>query len=170
MKKLYAEKDSILMVDTETKLSALDALKATLKYLESNTLKLELNCVKQSTIDSIRSQIHLLELKLQAIENKLISLQDKVSTQFDSYKQVGYSLFAIFIHRGEASYGHYWIYIKDPHRNIYRKYNDETVTEVPYSEVFNFTTTNTATPYYMVYVKSELMNEYIEPLKREIKC
>lgn len=170
MKKLYAEKDSILMVDSETKLSALDALKATLKYLESNTLKLELNCVKQSTIDSIRSQIHLLELKLQAIENKLISLQDKVSTQFDSYKQVGYSLFAIFIHRGEASYGHYWIYIKDPHRNIYRKYNDETVTEVPYSEVFNFTTTNTATPYYMVYVKSELMNEYVEPLKREIKC
>lgn len=168
IRKLNVERDEITQVDPQTNLSAVDALNATLKYLEQNAARENLP-IKQKTIDSIRMQIHSLKLRLQSIDNRLAKLQTMVSTQFDSYQKVGYSLFAIFIHRGEASYGHYWVYIKDPHKNIYRKYNDDTVSEVPYSEVFNFTTTNTATPYYMVYVKTELMNEYIEPLKRIIK-
>lgn len=168
MRRLNGEKDEINKIDPDTNLSAVNALTATLKYLEQKATEGELP-IKQKTIDAIRTQIHGLKLRLQSIENRLTKLQTMVSTQFDSYKKVGYSLFAIFIHRGEASYGHYWVYIKDPHKNIYRKYNDDTVTEVPYSEVFNFTSTNTATPYYMVYVKTELMDEYIEPLKRVIK-
>lgn len=169
MKKLNEEKDEIVKVDPKTNLTTIDAYSATLKFLERKKSEDDCLAIKQGTIDSVRTQIHSAKLKLQSIENRLMTLQRKVSTQFDSYQKVGYSLFAIFIHRGEASYGHYWVYIRDPHRNIYRKYNDDTVTEVPYSEVFNFTDTNTATPYYMVYVKTELMNEYVEPLKRVIE-
>lgn len=169
MRKLNADKDEIVRIDPETNLSAVEALSATLKFLEQKKDQYDELHIKQKTIDSIRTQIHGLKLRLQTIENRLKTLQTMVSTQFDSYQKVGYSLFAIFIHRGEASYGHYWVYIKDPHKNLYRKYNDDTVTEVPYSEVFNFTNTNTATPYYMVYVKTELMNDYIEPLKRIIQ-
>lgn len=168
MRILHAEKDEILKVDPETKLSIVDALKATLKYLETKVAPSDDLTIQPETIEVIRSQIEALKTRLQAINDKLNELQDHVSSQFSSYQKVGYSLFALFIHRGEASYGHYWVYIKDPHKNIYRKYNDDNVTEVPVSEVLNFTESNTATPYYVVYVKDELELDYIEPLKREI--
>lgn len=168
MRKLHEEKDAILLADAETKLSVVDALKATKKFLETKVLDHETLLVKQETIDAIQNQIEAFKARLQTIHEKLDSLQGLVTSQFSSYQKVGYSLFAIFIHRGEASYGHYWVYIKDPVKNIYRKYNDDTVTEVPASEVLNFTEGNTATPYYMVYVKDELKEQYIEPLKRVI--
>ncbi|OBA21664.1 cysteine proteinase, partial [Metschnikowia bicuspidata var. bicuspidata NRRL YB-4993] len=168
--KLHEEKQDILQVDSDTKLSVIDSLKSTLKYLNVKVLEQEELVIKQETIAVIQHQIELLNIRLQSINTRIDNLQQKISEQFKSYKKFGYTLFAVFIHRGEASYGHYWVYIKDPKRNIYRKYNDDSVTEVPASEVFNFTETNTATPYYMVFVKDELINEYIEPLKRIIKC
>lgn len=168
MRSLYAEKDEILNVDPDTKLSVVDALKATLKYLESKVVGNTHLSIRQETLDAISYQITELKTRLQVIHDQLETLQSKVSSQFSSYQKTGYSLFAIFIHRGEASFGHYWVYIKDPHRNIYRKYNDDNVTEVPASEVLNFTESNTATPYYVVYVKDELEQDYVEPLRREI--
>lgn len=167
MKKLREEKEAILKVDPDTKLSILDALNATIKFLNSKVLEHELVSVQKETLDALQAQVDIFKMRLQAIHTRLDTLQGMVSSQFNSYQRVGYSLFAIFIHRGEASYGHYWVYIKDPVRNIYRKYNDDTVTEVPASEVLNFTDSNTATPYYMAYVKSELERDYVEPLKRE---
>lgn len=165
---LYSEKEAILRVDPETKLSIVDALKATLKYLETKVTPNDEFDISQDTVEVIRQQIEQLKSRLQKVNSKIKELEDKISSQFSSYQNVGYSLFAIFIHRGEASYGHYWVYIKDPHKNVYRKYNDDNVTEVPASEVLNFTETNTATPYYVVYVKDNLEKDYIEPLKREI--
>ncbi|KAH3674281.1 hypothetical protein WICPIJ_009610, partial [Wickerhamomyces pijperi] len=64
--------------------------------------------------------------------------------------------------------GHYWIYIRDPKSNLYRKYNDEIVSEVTLEEVLNFSENNSATPYYLVFVKNELL-DVIQPLKREVK-
>lgn len=168
MKDLYTEKDELLQIDPETKLSVVDALRATLKYLETKITDSQQLSIKPETINVIKEQIDNLKARLQVINDQLNGLQEKVSSQFSSYQKTGYSLFAIFIHRGEASYGHYWVYIKDPHKNVYRKYNDDNVTEVPASEVLNFSATNTATPYYVVYVKDDLEQQYIEPLKREI--
>lgn len=170
MKKLHDEKDSILQVDPTTNLSVVDALNATKKFLQTKVVEHDVLTIKQETIDAIEDQISTFKARLESIFNQLTLLQEKVTKQFSTYQQVGYSLFAVFIHRGEASYGHYWVYIKDPTKNIYRKYNDDTVTEVPALEVLNFTEGNTATPYYMVYVKTLLMEQYIEPLKRVISC
>lgn len=164
--KLHEKKDAILKTDEESKLSIIDSLIATKKYLENKIKSSETLSIKDETILAIQAQIDELKNQLQEIHNQLNNLQDQVSKQFINYNKVGYSIFAIFIHRGEASYGHYWIYIKDPRKNIFRKYNDETVTEVPASEVLNFTEGNTATPYYIVYVKNSLMDDYVEPLKR----
>lgn len=165
---LHEKKDAILRVDDESKLSIIDSLSATKKFLEAR--REELN-VKDETISVIGDQIAALRSEIQNIHNELNVLQEKVAGQFSGYTQVGYTIFAIFIHRGEASYGHYWVYIRDPHRNIFRKYNDETVTEVPAAEVFNFAEGNTATPYYIVYVKELKLHEYVDPLRRVInKC
>lgn len=123
--------------------------------------------VSTSTIGFIEKSIKELEVKLEEIDAELADLQNKVSVQFDGYNKVGYSVFAIFIHRGEALYGHYWVYIKDFERNIWRKYNDEVVTRVSELEVFDFNEGNTATPYYIVYVKDGC-KDIVKPLKREV--
>lgn len=168
MSELHAQKDALLQLDSETHLSVVDALKTTKKYLETKVLPADNLHINQSTIDVIDSQIHILKDKLSLINAELADLQNRVSAQFSLYQKIGYTLFAIFIHRGEASYGHYWVYIRDLARNVYRKYNDEMVTEVPVLEVFDFTEGNTATPYFMVYVKDEL-RDYVEPLKRQLQ-
>lgn len=169
MAKLEQEKLDLLNVNSQSSLSTLDCLGSTVRYLKSRVQDNADLSISQETIDSIQAQIDVLKIRLQCIDTRVQTLSQKITLQFSSYQNVGYSLFAIFIHRGEASYGHYWLYIKDFKRNIFRKYNDDTVSEVPVSEVLNFTENNQATPYYVVYVK-EAHEHYIEPLKREIRC
>lgn len=168
IKRLVNERETLICPDPTSKLSILDSLRATSKYLSTVVLQNDQLLIKQETIDAIEMQIKMIQTKLQGINTQINKLEQQVSCQFQDYKRNGYTLFAIFIHRGEASHGHYWIYIRDMKKNIYRKYNDDTVSEVPVSEVLNFSEGNTATPYYMVYVKDEHKNEFIEPLKREI--
>ena len=171
IQELTEQKNEILNIDDETKLSIIDALVTTKKYLELKIIPHETMGIKPDTIFAIQEQIDNLRQRLLDIDSRLEVLRASVANQFTSYTKIGYTIFAIFIHRGEASYGHYWVYIRDPQRNIFRKYNDETVSEVPFSEVFNFAEGNTATPYYIVYVKDELENDYVDPLKRVInKC
>lgn len=124
--------------------------------------------VSPKTLEFIEREITHLESQVKAIDIQLELRQHQVATQFDGYNKVGYSVFAIFIHRGEALYGHYWVYIKDFKSGIWRKYNDEVVTEVPALEVFNFTEGNTATPYYIVYAKDGC-ESYVEPLRRQVQ-
>lgn len=165
---LRRRRDEILRVNESTNLTIIDSLIATKKFLQSSLFEDKTLSVQPSTIQTIDEEIANLRDQLQQISSRLNTLDKLVVNQFTSYKKVGYSIFAVFIHRGEASYGHYWVYIKDPQKNIFRKYNDEIVSEVPLSEVINFTSENTATPYYIVYVKDALQQDYIQPLKRII--
>lgn len=170
IKQLQEEKAKISQTDPETSLNIIDNLRITKKYLEKRIILHDSLSIDLTTIQIIQQEIDKLSSQLLEIDSRIEKIIHLINNQFIKYKEVCYDIFAIFIHRGEASYGHYWIYIKDPHnKNIFRKYNDEIVTEVPSSEVFNFLETNTATPYYIVYVKDELEMDYIEPLKREIK-
>lgn len=159
-------KTQILNVDTDSKMNIIESLTSTKNFLETKILNDDDLKIQESTTHAIRKEIESLKARLEFIDSRLFELHELVGNQFTNYKKVGYSIFAIFIHRGEASYGHYWVYIKDPHNKVFRKYNDEVVTEVPYSEIFDFTEGNTATPYYIVYVKEDLEQDYIDPLKR----
>lgn len=161
---LREEKKLMLEVNKSTRLSDLDALKSAKRFFAQTDFE-----VSDVTLKAIDDKIEEYAARIESINTELEELEHKISVQFVDHQKVGYTLFAIFIHRGEASYGHYWVYIKDPQRNIYRKYNDDHVTEVPASEVMNFEEGNTATPYYMVYVKEELEG-YVDPVKRVIKC
>lgn len=169
VRSIHDERTKILTPDPHSKLTIIDALMTTKKYLESRIIPSDSVSVNPATILNLQVHIDDLKSKVSSLDVKLEELTAKISNQFTDYNKVGYSIFAIFIHRGEASYGHYWVYIKDPHKDIYRKYNDEIVTEVPSSEVFNFAKENTATPYYIVYVKDSLEKNYVEPLKRIIE-
>lgn len=159
-----------LLRKNELGLSRKEAMLETIKFLKSNVI--EENGIKTENRDLLAEELQKyvdeVNLELSTLYNEINQLQNKIDHQFDDFKKIAYSLFAVFIHRGEASYGHYWVYIKDHNKNgIWRKYNDESVIEVPQEEVFNFTEGNTATPYFLVYVRQEQMSD-IEPLKRVV--
>ncbi|GME89809.1 unnamed protein product [[Candida] boidinii] len=152
----------------ENGFTAREALMGTRDLLKSELLIESGVLVDSNTIEVLQNQVEKIDEELKNINNEIQSLETKIYTQFDQFTKIGYSIFAIFIHRGQASYGHYWIYIKDPVRNVYRKYNDEIVSEVTLEEVLNFQEGNTATPYYLVFVKEDL-DEFINPLNRKIE-
>ncbi|ANB14285.1 Ubp2p [Sugiyamaella lignohabitans] len=101
------------------------------------------------------------------ITNRLAELDEAVKNQFSDMKKIGYRIHSVFVHRGQATFGHYWIYINDMKQGVFRKYNDEYVTEVPYSEVFDDREDNTATPYFLVFVREDLANEYTDAVVRQ---
>ncbi|KAJ3182537.1 ubiquitin-specific protease ubp2 [Gaertneriomyces sp. JEL0708] len=65
-----------------------------------------------------------------------------------------YILHAVFIHQGEASFGHYWIYIYDHVKQKWFKFNDAEVTEVQEWEVYFDTSGSIANAYALIYVRS----------------
>lgn len=168
VKELQAKRSELTRIDGESNLSIIDSLEATKKYIESKIIPSEAISVNLEVLLMLQSEIDRLKSLIVEIDRSLDQLKTKITNQFNGYNEVDYSIFAIFIHRGEASYGHYWVYIRDFEKNIFRKYNDEIVTEVPLSEVMNHVEGDTATPYYIVYVKGSLKYEYVRPLKRII--
>lgn len=159
-----------LLSANELGLSRKAAYMETINYLKSDLIVSQ--GLKTDNKDFLIEQLHQsvtdIDSELTSLYHGIANLENRIDNLFEEFKEVGYSLFAVFIHRGEASYGHYWVYIKDRSKNgIWRKYNDETITEVPETEVFNFAEGNTATPYFLVYVRQGHEHD-IEPLKRVV--
>ena len=70
---------------------------------------------------------------------------------------------------GTATFGHYWIYIYDFARRLWRKYNDGYVTEVTDErEIYEQDATYPATPYYLVYVQASQLDALVDPVCRDI--
>lgn len=104
------------------------------------------------------------------IENEIKDTQIMISSQFADYKHLAYRLYAVFIHHGSVSFGHYWIYIYDFKMNVWRKYNDTEVTEVQDpSEIFqDQQDPNPPTPYFLVYVNDTMKDRLVNPVCRGI--
>lgn len=84
-----------------------------------------------------------------------------------------YRLHAAFFHRGSAGGGHYWVYIYDHVKELWRKYNDDRVTIVQNrNEIFGKPVQDNwgppPNPYLLVYVRSNKVNEVVETVKRDI--
>lgn len=163
-----------LLQRNEHGLSQKESLMGTTKllqtsYLQENDIVLPGPAnVQEQLITNLTGIIQTINDELTKIYNEVQDLEYKIDHLFDNFQQMAYSLFAVFIHRGEASYGHYWVYVRDgTNSGIWRKYNDETVTEVPESEVFNFMQGNTATPYFLVLVQKDHEGDIV-PLRRNV--
>lgn len=142
-----------------------DTLAATRDWLKTSS-EPELS-VSTETLETIEKQVEKLANETTELQQKREDLVYKIKNQFQDMKKYGYRIHSVFVHRGQATFGHYWIYINDHKNGIFRKYNDEYVTEVPYSEVFDDSEENTATPYFLVYVREDLMDDYVDALIRE---
>ena len=108
-------------------------------------------------------------LHVTVYEDRQKELQQSIDDTFDDWQNYPYRLQSVFIHRGDATRGHYWIYVYDFHFNVWRKYNDEYVTEVKdLKEIFDHAVaTGAATPYYLVYVRADRAKELAESVCRQ---
>lgn len=116
----------------------------------------------EDTLEQFRAEQQ--DLTVQLEELKL-----KMSKQYDQYRQHGYRIHSLFIHRGQVNYGHYWIYIRDFKTGNFLKYNDETVQIVQPEEVFDNSEGNTATPYYLVFIREDFVDR-MESIHRVVTC
>ncbi|KAF9883484.1 ubiquitin-specific protease ubp2 [Aspergillus nanangensis] len=109
--------------------------------------------------------------ELDSIDQEMKDTQTMISSQFTDYKHLAYRLYAVFVHHGSVSFGHYYIYIFDFERNVWRKYNDEYVTEVQdLDEIFsNQDRANPPTPYFLVYVNDMMKTRLVNPLHRIVQ-
>lgn len=105
-----------------------------------------------------------------ALDSEIKDLRTNISSQFSDLRTVPYRLASVFIHVGSHNTGHYWIYIYDFVAKIWRKYNDEKVTEVrDTKEIFEAPgTTRPPTPYYLVYVKEDSKEQLVDPVCRDV--
>lgn len=109
------------------------------------------------------------------LESQISDLTHKINEQYTDLKQLGYRIHSVFIHRGQATFGHYWIYIHDFEHGVFRKYNDEYVSEVKAEEVMPFAgmqagseyDLTAGTPYFLVFVREDMVDELIQAVKRE---
>ncbi|KAL8738538.1 MAG: hypothetical protein Q9181_000698 [Wetmoreana brouardii] len=110
--------------------------------------------------------------ELAVINARIKDLTRFISSQFndEEFRKMPYRLQSVFIHIGSASYGHYWIYIRDFKKNMWRKYNDESVSAVTdISQIFDPEPGDRPpTPYFLVYVRDDLKDELVDPVCREV--
>ncbi|KAL9537356.1 hypothetical protein MBANPS3_011848 [Mucor bainieri] len=101
----------------------------------------------------------------EASKTKVESLKNSIQQQYADYTQMPYNLHAVFIHEGEASHGHYWVYIYDHKGDQWWKYNDATVHRVSETEILKSTAGSTANPYFLVYVDAAKLDDCVQTIR-----
>ncbi|KAG4418500.1 hypothetical protein IFR04_008394 [Cadophora malorum] len=120
--------------------------------------------------DALEDRISQVASELEEISKQVNVLKKSLKEQFTDMREHEYKLHSVFIHRGEAGGGHYWVYIYDFEHDIWREYNDEHVSEVKdRRRIFDQTGSAEGTPYYLVYVKTQRLRELVDVVCREVQ-
>ena len=101
----------------------------------------------EDTLNKILQQIDITKKAINDYENKL--------KKCESMHKYPYDLHSIIMHSGTPDFGHYYAYIWDKEKSVWRKYNDENVTEVDEKEVFQEAIgddKSSTSAYYLLYV------------------
>ncbi|KAI5863904.1 cysteine proteinase [Durotheca rogersii] len=98
---------------------------------------------------------------------ELVDLRQREEKTFEAMTNEKYSLHAVICHSGGATAGHYWVWIRDFKRNVWYRYNDETVTEdTRGSEAVLKDLNDSGNPYYVAYVRDELRDQLVDVPQR----
>ncbi|KAJ3091826.1 ubiquitin-specific protease ubp2 [Quaeritorhiza haematococci] len=122
------------------------------------------------TTTKIAEAIEKLRGQIEKIEKEIAASQAKLDAAYEGLDGTNaaceYQLHAVFVHEGEASFGHYWIYLWDGEQQRWLKYNDSVVMEVSENEVFRDTTGSKANAYCMVYARSGASQDLLNTFAR----
>ena len=103
--------------------------------------------------------------KLEIMEAQLVALQREIKDYYKSVDKTPYYLHSIMIHDGNHESGHFYTFIKDFSKGIYRRYNDLSVSEVEEERVIleskgGFGSINA---YCLVYIDENTFNDCCKP-------
>ncbi|KAI9654888.1 MAG: ubiquitin-specific protease ubp2 [Alyxoria varia] len=127
---------------------------------------------EKSSVDSMRQWLEEEAGKahktLEQVDSKIEELERAKSQLFPNQGLLKYRLHAVFVHRGDSIRGHWFIYINDPEHNVWRQYNDETVTTVMDTKaIFEPDSSLHGTSAFVVYIHDLARNEIIDTVRRE---
>jgi ubiquitin carboxyl-terminal hydrolase 25/28 len=120
--------------------------------------------------EALEERLSEVTSELQELSEQITTLKQHLRNQFTDMRRYEYKLHSVFIHRGEAGGGHYWVYIYDFEHDIWREYNDEYVTEVQDRRRIFDQQGGAAegTPYYLVYVRSSDQQDLVDAVCRDV--
>jgi len=109
-----------------------DAIRITRDYLAdvseaANDIGIEADTIDQDLLDALEGMATDVRREIADINNQTEDLETKLSNLFRKDRELLYRLHAVFVHRGNSSSGHWFIYIYDSDAALWRKYNDEEV-------------------------------------------
>lgn len=151
-------------------------------------------------LSSLSKSLHTVASKLRQelsnLEVEIKNINTQLSELFSPYRCVPYRLHAVFIHRGTAVGGHYWVYICDfssssapnltsPYfqtgtssnngGGTWRCYNDSSVTPVAdpektifSEEIINNPGIHRATPNLLIYVREDKKEQIVDAVHRHV--
>lgn len=123
---------------------------------------------EETVSKNLKQRADELRPELAEIEEQIQKLEEEVESVFERYRDHPYRLHAVFMHAGSHTGGHYWICIYDFQKNIWRKYNDETVTEVSEEAVLEkIDQDRPPTSTGIVYVRADVAEEFTEAVHRQ---
>jgi ubiquitin carboxyl-terminal hydrolase 25/28 len=156
---------------TEAELTVPDALLATQDYLSAlQEEEIEGVEIDPALPEALGERMAEVAIEMEEISNQIATLKQSLTEQFTDMRECEYKLQTVFIHRGEAGGGHYWIYIYDFENDIWREYNDEYVTVVKdRRRIFEHQAGGGGTPYYLAYVRSADQQDLVDAVCREVK-
>jgi ubiquitin carboxyl-terminal hydrolase 25 len=113
--------------------------------------------------------------QISSIDAEIAALEHQIRILFADLNRVAYRLHAVFIHRGTAAGGHYWVYIRDFMSDVWRCYNDSNVTlvEDPSRTIFaedvpGQSGLHPATPNLLVYVREDSAQRLVRSVFRRL--
>ena len=132
--------------------------------------------VPSATIATLESLAEQTQAELDDLDQRSRDLSQLIESNFTDMRKHPYCLHAAFFHRGTDASGHYWVYIFDFKKEIWRKYNDGYVTEVKdTNEILKApadadknTYSGPPNPYVLIYVRSDIKDRLVESVHREI--
>ncbi|TPX49190.1 hypothetical protein SeLEV6574_g01608 [Synchytrium endobioticum] len=123
---------------------------------------------KRLAVDMMTELHHVVVRQDEQIKKNMGDLANQRKHLFDEYRDKEYHLQAVFMHEGEANFGHYWLYLYDPAGQRWFKCNDSRVTVVPEAEVFSDTSGLKKSAYCLVNATSRAEYEQIFPKAKEL--
>jgi ubiquitin C-terminal hydrolase len=129
-------------------------LTGTLEYLN----KLPPTDETQTAIKLLNERLLKERETFDALTREANILRKQINDAYADLNKHVYELFAVWIHSGQPSSGHYWAYIKDLRLNKWIKFNDILVSFVDENVVFNDaigSTESSVSAYFLIYMSRE---------------
>ncbi|GAC97485.1 ubiquitin C-terminal hydrolase [Pseudozyma hubeiensis SY62] len=115
----------------------------------------------------LRDESKLLREQVKQAQNEINTLKTEMASIWADERRYSYRLVAAFMHRGEASHGHYFLNLRGGGADSkWFKYNDSAVSETSLDQVLR--DRSGATPYLVTYVREDYVR-LIDPICRSIE-